>query len=70
MEQWNNDKCQSQCIQPITLCVCEKGYVENPSTCTCEYEKDCVIDKYLKDCECMKSLVDDLVVKCDEVEDT
>ena len=29
---------------------------------------DCEIGKYLKDYECMKSLVDDVVVKCDEID--
>ena len=27
-------------------------------------------DEYLKDCECMKSIVDDILVTCDEIVDT
>ena len=28
------------------------------------------ISKYLKDCECMKSLVNDVVITCDEIVET
>ena len=38
------------------------------SQCMCD--KDCEIGEYLKDCECMDSLVDDIVVTCDEIEVT
>ena len=37
--------------------------------CTCECDNDCAIWKYLIDCKCMESLVDDPVVTCDEVID-
>ena len=37
--------------------------------CACEFDKDCEIGKQLKDCSCKKSLVDDLVVTCDEIVD-
>lgn len=37
----------------------------NPSICACEYDKECEID-----CTRMKSLVDDLVIKYNEVVDT
>ena len=36
----------------------------------CEWDKNYDISKYLKDCECIKSLADDLLVTCDEIEDT
>ena len=36
----------------------------------CKCDRDYVIGKYLKDCECMKSLVDDQVVTFEEIEDT
>ena len=45
---------------------CKEDYVWNPSTWSCE----CEIVEYLKDCEFMKSLADDLVVSCDEIVDT
>ena len=35
-----------------------------------ECNKDCENGEYLKSCECMKSLVDDLVDKCDGIENT
>ena len=36
----------------------------------CECDKDCEIGKYMKNWKCMKSLVDDLVVTRDKIEDT
>ena len=35
--------------------------------CACRHDKDC--DTSLKDCACMKSLADVLVVTCDEIVD-
>ena len=66
----NNHKCQCEYKKLIKHCVCDEDYAENPSTCVCNCDKDCGICEYLKDCECMKNLVDDLVVTCDEIEDT
>ena len=34
-------------------------YVLNPSTCSCEYNKNCKIDEYFKNCTCF---IDDLVI--------
>ena len=42
----------------------------NPSTCACDCDKLCETGEYMKNCECIKSLVDDLVVSCDETADT
>ena len=42
----------------------------NTSTCTYKYGKDCEIGEFLKDCKCVKSLADDLLVTYDEVADT
>ena len=42
----------------------------NPSRCACERGKFCEIGEYMEDCECIKSLVDDLVVSCDVTADT
>lgn len=36
-------------------------------TCACEWDKDFEIDKYLKHCEQIKSLADDLLGTCDDV---
>ena len=35
-----------------------------------EWDNDCDIDEYLKDCEYIKSLIDDLVVTYDEIVNT
>lgn len=63
----NNDKCQCECKNPIKDYMCEKDYAYNPSICAYEYVKDHEIGEYLKNCLCMKSLVDDQVVTCDEI---
>ena len=53
---WNNDKCRCKCKK---LHVCEKDYIWNPATCSCEY------GKYLA------SIMDDSVITCDEsIEET
>ena len=57
-QTWKKGNCQCECTS------------WNPSTCACGCDKDCEIGKCLKDYKCMKSFVDDLVVKCDEIEDT
>ena len=49
---WNNDKCRCECKKHQ---VCEKDYVGNPATCSCEN------GKYLA------SIMDDLTIMCDEV---
>ena len=49
---------------------CEEDYAWNTSICACNFDKDCENDKYLKYFECEKSLADDLVVTCDETENT
>ena len=49
---------------------CEENNVWNPRTCVCKWDKNCEIGKYLKDCQCMKSLGHDLVVACVEIVNT
>ena len=51
---WNNDKCQGECKKHH---ICEKDYVWNPATCTCEN------GKYLA------SIMDDSGIICDEIID-
>ena len=48
-------------------CACKEDYTWNPRTYAWECDKDCEIDVYLKNCSSMKSLIDDLVITCDEV---
>ena len=51
-QQWNNDKCQCECKKHHK---CEKKYVWNPATRSCENRK------YLA------SIMDDSVITCDDV---
>ena len=52
-DQWqNNNKCRCECKK---CHVCEKDYIWNPSTCSCEN------GKYLA------SIMDDSAITCDEV---
>ena len=44
-QKWKNDKC---------WCQCEKDYVWNPATCSCENGK------------CLASIIDNSVITCDE----
>ena len=48
---WKNDKCEYECKKYI----CEKDYICNPATCSCEN------GKYLA------SIIDDSVISCDEI---
>ena len=57
--------------KPISHRVCKEDYAWNPSTCTYyKCDKDWEIGKYLNECECMKSLVDNLAVTRDKIVDT
>ena len=40
------------------------------STCACEWDRDFQVDEYLKHCEQIKILADDLLGTCDEIENT
>ena len=55
--------------KPIAHRAC-KYYAFNPSVCACECDKDCEIDEHVKNCTCMTSLIDDLLIKFDEIADT
>ena len=50
-QEWNNDKFRCECKKHI----CEKDYIWNPATCSCEN------GKYLA------SIIDDSVITCDEI---
>ena len=48
---------------------CDDGFVWNPSTRECEWDKSCDVGKYLDyiiNCKCRKRLTDELVEKSDE----
>ena len=52
----------------IDKCVCDKGFIWNPSNWECECDKSCDIGEYLdyEKYKCRKKLVDKLVGKCTE----
>ena len=53
LNQWrNNDKCQCECKKHN---ICEKYFIWNPATCSCENEK------YLA------SIMDDSAIMCDKI---
>ena len=52
--KWNNDKCRCECKKHHT---CEKDYICNPATCSCNN------GKYLA------NIVDNSVITCDKVID-
>ena len=53
-QKWNN-KCQCKCKNPKKLCVCEKDYIWDSATCSCENHK------------CLESITVSLVITCDEI---
>ena len=66
-QKWNNSRCQSEFKKPIKHCSCEEDYAWNLSRYACECDKDCEIGEYLKDCKCIKSFGNDLLVTCNEI---
>ena len=46
----------------------EKDHMSNPSTCDCDCNKTCKIDKclYIKNCSCKKRLIGKLVLECED----
>ena len=68
-QRWNDDKCRRECKELIDNCVCDKGYIWNPSNGEWECHKSCDVGEYLdhENCRCRKSLVDKLVEEYKEV---
>ena len=56
-QKWNNDKCWCECKNLKQHHVCEKDYIWNPATCSCEN------GNYLA------NIVNDSVTTCDEIID-
>ena len=50
---------------------CDKGYMWNPSTCSCECDRYCETGQYLdyKNCVCRKKIIDDLIEQCTSIVD-
>ena len=51
----NNNKSHCECKNPKNHCVCKKDYIWNPATCS------------YKNGKCLASIVDNSVIRCDEV---
>ena len=69
---WNKDKCHCECKEDlINKLVWDKGYISNPSTCSCECDKLCDVGQYLdyKNCVCRKGVVDRMVEDCINIVD-
>ena len=57
-QEWNKNTCRCGCKEDlVSKLVCDKGYMGNPSTCTCECDKYCEVGQYLdyKNCVCRKN---------------
>ena len=71
-QDWNANKCVRECKEDlVNKLLCDKGYMWNPSTCSCECDKYCEAGKYLdyRECVCRKKLIDDLIEQCTTVVD-
>ena len=46
-QRWKKDKCWFKCKYLIDKCVCNKGFIWNPSNCELEWNKSCNVSEYL-----------------------
>ena len=67
-QKWSHGECPCECKKSDDWSSCKDDYIWNPSACGCESNKACKIDKYLdiKNCSCEKSLIDRLVLACED----
>ena len=66
------NKCKCECKEDlIDKIICDKGYMWNPSTCCCEYDRYCETGQYLdyKNCVCRRKIIDDLIEQCTSIID-
>ena len=65
-QRWNEDMFRCECKELIVKEICDKRFIWNPSNCECDCDKPCDAREYLdyENCECKKSLVDQLVEEC------
>ena len=76
-QRWNSDKSRCECKELIDKDEYHKGYARNSNNCESECDKACDVGEYLDyeckkkimNCKYKKSLVDNLVDKCDENSD-
>ena len=65
-----SDKCRCGCKKKlIDKNKCDKRFIWNPSYCSCECDKSCVIGEYLdyKNRKCRQRIAGSLVVKCSKI---
>ena len=63
-QEWDQNKCKCECKEDlIDKLNCNKGYMSNPSTCTCEWDKYCGTGQYLdyENCVCRKKFIGYLI---------
>ena len=46
-QRWNDGKWRCEYIELICKGRCDKGFIWNPSTCECEFDKPCYVGEYL-----------------------
>ena len=71
-QEWNENKCRCKCKEDlVSKLVCDKGYMLNPGTCSCECDRYCETGQYLdyKNCVCRKKIIDDLIEQCNSIID-
>ena len=51
-QRWNKDQHRCECKELIDKGLCDKGYIFNPSNCTCECDKSCNTSQYLDYLDC------------------
>ena len=69
-QEWNENKCRCECKEDlIDQLICDRGYISNHSTCTCECDKYCGTEQYLDydNCICRKKLIDYLIEECTSI---
>ena len=67
-QRWKNDKCRCKYKELIGKGRCDDRFIWNPSTCECECDKSCDVEKYLdyENCKCRKTLTDKLASECED----
>ena len=71
-QEWNENKYRCECKEDlINKLVRDKGYMRNPSTCSCECDRYCETGQYLdyKNGVCRKKITDDLIEQCTSIVD-
>ena len=47
-QEWNENKCRGECKEDLVIkLACDKGYMWNPSICSCECDRYCKTGQYL-----------------------